>query len=119
MRNAFETYLHKYNHGRGFVLIGHSQGSFVLEQLIAKLIDPKPALRKRMLSAILLGGNVLVKRGNRSRRHVQAHPRLPIESQLHCVIAYLVVRPDAAQPDASSAAPRWRVSTCCARTPRA
>ena len=31
-----------YNHGRGVVLIGHSQGSFVLRQLVAKEIDPKP-----------------------------------------------------------------------------
>jgi hypothetical protein len=26
VRRAFATYLRKYNHGRGFVLIGHSQG---------------------------------------------------------------------------------------------
>ncbi len=26
---AFDTYLRRYSHGRGFVLIGHSQGSFV------------------------------------------------------------------------------------------
>src|SRR6202012_3530474 len=63
VRAAFATYLRKYNHGRGFVLIGHSQGSFVLEQLIAKDIASKPALRKRLVSAILLGGNVLVPRG--------------------------------------------------------
>ena len=62
VRAAFATYLRKYNHGRGFVLIGHSQGSFVLEQLIAKDIDRKPAVRKRLVSAILLGGNVLVRR---------------------------------------------------------
>src|SRR5581483_5560887 len=65
VRQAFANYLKKYNHGRGFVLIGHSQGSFVLRSLIAKDVDPKPAVRQRLVSAILLGGNVLVKKGPR------------------------------------------------------
>ena len=63
VRAAFQTYLKKYNHGRGFVFISHSQGSFVLRQLIAKDVDPKPAVRRLMVSAILMGGNVLVKKG--------------------------------------------------------
>jgi hypothetical protein len=88
VRAAFRTYLAKYNHGRGFVLIGHSQGSFVLEQLIAKDVDSKPAVRQRLLSAILLGGNVLVKRGKGvggDFKHISA---CRSASQLHCVIAY-------------------------------
>jgi hypothetical protein len=85
---AFKTYLKKYNHGRGFVLIGHSQGSFVLRGMIAKLVDPKPLVRKRLLSAILMGGNVLVK--NRSDvggdfRHI---PACHSATQLACVIAF-------------------------------
>jgi hypothetical protein len=85
---AFATYLKKYNHGRGFVLIGHSQGSGVLEELIAKAVDPKPAVRKRLVSAILLGGNVLVKRGKDvggNFKHIHA---CHSATQLHCVIAY-------------------------------
>src|SRR6185437_6226546 len=61
VEQALHTYLSKYNHGRGFVLIGHSQGSGVLESVIAKMVDSKPAVRNLMLSAILMGGNVLVK----------------------------------------------------------
>ena len=86
--NAFETYLHRYNHGRGFVLIGHSQGSLVLEQLIAKAVDSKPAVRKRMLSAILLGGNVLVKRGRAVGGTFHHIPACQSDVQLSCVIAY-------------------------------
>src|SRR5271155_3976723 len=46
---AFEEYLAKYNDGRGFVLIGHSQGAAVLEQLIKEQIDPNAALRKKLV----------------------------------------------------------------------
>jgi hypothetical protein len=58
---AFRDYLRRYSHGRGFVLIGHSQGSFMVDQLMKKQIDPNPALRRRLVTAIILGGNVLVK----------------------------------------------------------
>ena len=34
VRAAWRDYLRNYNHGRGVVLIGHSQGTFVLRQLI-------------------------------------------------------------------------------------
>jgi Protein of unknown function (DUF3089) len=88
VRTAFRTYLQKYNHGRGFVLIGHSQGSFVLRTLIAKDVDPKPAVRKRMLSAILLGGNVLVKNGKDVGGDFKHIPACRSARQLGCVIAY-------------------------------
>jgi hypothetical protein len=88
VRVAFHTYLSKYNRGRGFVLIGHSQGTFVLEQLIAKDIDRKPVLRDRMLSAILLGGNVLVKRGLATGGSFKHVPACRSTTQLGCVIAY-------------------------------
>jgi hypothetical protein len=88
VRAAFATYLRRYNHGRGFVLIGHSQGSFVLRKLIADDIDAKPAVRRRMLSAILLGGNVLVKRGRRIGGDFRHVPACRAASQLGCVIAF-------------------------------
>ncbi len=49
---AWKTYLREYNKGRGVVLIGHSQGSLVLQQLIADQIDPKPRLQRRIISAL-------------------------------------------------------------------
>jgi Protein of unknown function (DUF3089) len=88
VENAFETYLRHYNHGRGFVLIGHSQGAGVLEAVIAKDVDRERAVRKRLLSAILMGGNVLVK-GNTGIggdfKHIPACRRA---TQLGCVIAF-------------------------------
>ena len=88
VREAWRTYLRKYNHGRGVVLVSHSQGSFVLRKLIAEEVDGNPAVRKRMLSAILLGGNVTVKKGSDRGgdfKHVRA---CRSRNQLSCVIAF-------------------------------
>ena len=88
VRNAWREYLRKYNHGRGVVLIGHSQGTFILRRLIAQEVDPKPAARRLLVSAILLGGNVLVKKGSDSGgdfKHLKACRRT---GQIGCVIAY-------------------------------
>ncbi len=88
VENALKTYLTKYNHGRGFVLIGHSQGSFVLRSVIAKMVDPKPGVRKRLLSAILMGGNVTVKRGKLIGGDFKHIPGCTFDKQLGCVIAF-------------------------------
>jgi Protein of unknown function (DUF3089) len=85
---AWKTYLHKYNNGRGVVLIGHSQGSFVLRQLIAQRIDPNRRLRHRLVSALLLGGDATVKAGKDvggDFRHIKA---CHSTRQLHCVVAF-------------------------------
>ncbi len=88
VRQAFHTYLTKYNHGRGFVLIGHSQGSFVLRRLIALDVDRKASVRRRLVSAILLGGNVLVKRGSDRGGDFKHIPACRHRQQLGCVIAF-------------------------------
>jgi hypothetical protein len=86
--NALRTYLTRYNHGRGFVLMGHSQGSLVLRQVIASDVDRRPAVRKRLLSAILLGGNVLVKKGRPAGGDFKHVPACRMKRQLGCVIAF-------------------------------
>lgn len=88
VQNAFQTYLRKYNHGRGFVLIGHSQGSFELRALIARDVDPKPAIRRRLVSALLFGGNVVVKRGTGIGGDFKHIPACRSARQLRCVIAF-------------------------------
>jgi hypothetical protein len=60
VREAWRNYLARYNHGRGFVLIGHSQGSRMLRKLIRDEIDSKPGLRRRLVSAIIPGANANV-----------------------------------------------------------
>jgi Protein of unknown function (DUF3089) len=85
---AFKLYLRKDNHGRPFVLIGHSQGSFVLEQMIHNVIDRNAVLRSRMVSAILLGGNVLVKDGSDVGGTFTHIPACRTISDFNCVIAF-------------------------------
>jgi hypothetical protein len=88
VENAFADYLRHYNHGRGFVLIGHSQGSAVLEALIAQKIDNNPSVRKRLVSAILMGGNVLVRGNSGIGGDFQHIPACRSATQLGCVIAF-------------------------------
>jgi len=85
---AFEEYLALYNHGRGFVLIGHSQGAAMLIQLIKEQIDPNATLRKQLVSAILLGGNVTVPKGRTVGGTFKSVPACQIVVQTGCVIAY-------------------------------
>jgi hypothetical protein len=53
--NAWNDYLAHYNDGRGVVLIGHSEGSYMLSQLLDEQIAPVPKERKLLVSAIITG----------------------------------------------------------------
>jgi hypothetical protein len=88
VRDAWREYLRDFNHGRGVVLIGHSQGSFILRHLITAEIDPNPAVRKRLVSALLFGGNVTVREGQDIGSDFQHIPACHSTTQLMCVIAF-------------------------------
>ncbi len=85
---GWRDYLGTYSKGRPFILIGHSQGSFTLRRLIATQIDPNPKLRKRLVSAILLGGNVLVKKGKTVGGDFKHIPACRTARSISCVIAF-------------------------------
>jgi len=85
---AWRAYLREYNGGRGVVLIGHSQGAYLLRHLIATQIDPDPSLRHRLVSALLMGGNVLVKAGSGIGGDFHHIPACRAAAQTGCVIAY-------------------------------
>jgi pimeloyl-ACP methyl ester carboxylesterase len=85
---AWREYLAKHNHGRGVVLLGHSQGTYMLRQLIAREIDKRPAVRRRLVSAIILGGDVLVRKGRDTGGDFTNIRACRAATQVGCVVAY-------------------------------
>ena len=85
---AWNDYLANHNGGRGVVLIGHSQGTYMLRQLLRKEIEPRPHALRRLVSALLLGGNVTVRQGQGIGGDFQKVPACTAPAQLGCVIAY-------------------------------
>ncbi len=91
VRDAWKYYLEHDNKGRGVVLIGHSQGSFVLAALIRKEIDGKP-IQSRLVSAVLLGTTLAVPRGRDVGGAFQHIPLCHSASQTGCVITFASFR---------------------------
>lgn len=81
VRDAFRDYLKHDNKGRGIVFISHSQGTAMLRELLAKEVDAKPSVRKRLVSAVLLGGNTT----NKDFKHIKPCAK---RTQTGCVIAF-------------------------------
>jgi hypothetical protein len=94
---AWRYYLEHDNKGRGVVLIGHSQGSGMLTQLIKNEIDGKP-IQSQLVSALLLGTNVAVPKGKDVGGAFQHVPLCKSASQLGCVISYVSFRDDVPPP---------------------
>lgn len=91
---AWKDYLARDNHGRGVVLIGHSQGSRILLKLIAEEIDGKP-VQKQIVSALILGMNTPVDPAK------DAYGSLPLcreAGQVGCVISYVSFRAESPPP---------------------
>jgi hypothetical protein len=85
---AFDDYLAHYNDGRGVVLIGHSQGATILIRLLQHEFDTDPARRRQLVSALLLGGNVTVRKGSDVGGTFQHIPACASNDQTACVVAY-------------------------------
>jgi hypothetical protein len=97
---AWRWYLQNENKGRGVVLVGHSQGSGVLVQLIREQIDPDPA-KTPLLAAMLPGTNVAVPQGQVVGGSFQKVPLCKTPEELGCVIAYVSFRSSAPPPSNS------------------
>ena len=79
------------------VLIGHSQGSLCLTQLIKNEIDGKP-VQSRIISALLLGTNLPVPRDKDVGGAFQHLPLCHAAKQTGCVITYASFRSNAPPP---------------------
>ena len=55
---AFDYFIRHFDHGRPFILAGHSLGSNVLANLLAKYMKARPAVYKRMIAAYVVGYSI-------------------------------------------------------------
>ena len=85
--DAWKYYLENYNQGRGVILIGHSQGSRMMNQLIKTEIDGKPA-QDRIVAAYLNGTSVLVPEGKVVGGDFKSMPLCTSASETGCIVAY-------------------------------
>jgi len=89
--NAWNYYLQHDNQGRGVVLVGHSQGSFVLAELIRQEVDGKP-VQSRLVSAILMGATFMVPKGKDVGGTFKNIPVCKSATQTGCVISFASFR---------------------------
>jgi hypothetical protein len=85
---AWNDYLAHDNHGRGVVLMGHSQGSVILRALIRNEIENSPPERRLLISALLPGGTVLVRPGQTTGGDFTTIPLCTAAGQFGCVVSY-------------------------------
>jgi len=91
VRAAWKEYFAKHNKGRPFVLVGHSQGSWMLQMLIANEIEGKP-IAKQMKLAIIPGFNVLVPQGKLVGGTFKSTPICSKPGQTGCVMTWVSYR---------------------------
>ena len=86
--DAFKSYIANDSDGRGFVLIGHSQGAGLLERLMEDEIDDEPLLRDRLVAAYILGAAVHVPQGEVVGGDFDNIPVCEADDQTGCVVSY-------------------------------
>ena len=89
---SWRNYLATRNKGRPFVLIGHSQGSAMLQTLISREIETNPAVAARMKLAILPGFNTIVPQGKLVGGTFKKTPLCSRPGQTACVISWVSFR---------------------------
>jgi hypothetical protein len=99
--DAWDYYMQHDNQGRGVVLIGHSQGSGVLSQLIATQIDGKP-IQSQILSAMLIGTSGVAVPEGRDVGGTFKHMRVcRSETDTQCIITFASFRTEIPPPENS------------------
>lgn len=91
VKDAWDYYLAHDNHGRGVVLIGHSQGSGMLIELVKREIDGKP-VQKQVLSVILGGARLQVPVGKDVGGDFKSVPLCRAPDQIGCAINFASFR---------------------------
>lgn len=84
---AFDSWLATQAGDRDFVLMGHSQGTYMTTRLLQEVIEPDEALRERMIAALLIGGSFSVPFGEQAGG-TSSIPLCDSADRIGCVIAY-------------------------------
>lgn len=84
---AWRNYLARDNGGRGVVLIGHSQGAYILTALIKREIEGTP-IQERLVSALVLGQAMPVARGRDRGVTFNSIPLCRSADQVGCVVTF-------------------------------
>lgn len=98
VKGAFQYYMDHFNGGRKFVLMGHSQGTAMLTQLMTEEFDTDATLRAKLISALLIGGNIAVPTGKTVGGTFKNIPLCTAPGQTGCVVAYNSFSKDAPPP---------------------
>lgn len=85
---AWRAYLRNDNRGRGVVLLGHSQGTMMLRQLIRAEIEAHPEQLRLLVGGVLLGENVTVRNGSTTGGDFTSVPICTRRAEAGCVTAY-------------------------------
>jgi hypothetical protein len=97
VKDAWNYYLEHDNKGRGVVLIGHSQGSGVLTQLVKNEIDGKP-VQSKIISVILGGSRLQVPVGKDVGGDFKSIPLCHSATQVGCAMNFASFRADVPPP---------------------
>lgn len=99
---AWKHYLAHDNGGRGVILVGHSQGAFLLRDLLKNEIDGKE-VRKQLVSAHLAGVTVAVSGTDPAKNEFRSLKACSDGAQTGCFLSFSTFPQDAPPPSWSKA----------------
>jgi hypothetical protein len=88
VRSAWHDYLVNDNDGRPVALIGQDQGAEHLARLLREDVEPVPAVRRLLVSAYLVGTNVLVTKGSDTGGDLTDTEACRRHDQFGCVVSF-------------------------------
>lgn len=95
VKDAWETYLREDNNGRGVIIVGHSQGSGLIDKLLRSEIVGKP-VANQVISVMPLGMTI-----HPAENGEYPMPPCESKSQTGCMISYVSFRAGEVPPETS------------------
>jgi hypothetical protein len=97
VRDAWRHYLQNDNQGRGVVIVGHSQGAYILMELIRQEVEGKP-VQKQLVSAMILGATLEVPKGKDVGGAFKTIPLCRKPGQIGCAVNFSAFRSTVTPP---------------------